>query len=100
MIVSDDIEVWLLFAPFWLLGTAALIGGLWHLAHAWLVTRQAHAAGHVSERAALAKDLKRHDFFHQRRHHLRRGLLWLGTFIALMLLGIGVGAAVGLLLGR
>jgi uncharacterized membrane protein HdeD (DUF308 family) len=76
VIVSTDIEVWLLFAPFWILGIAALIGGVLHMVHAWRVTH------------------------HQRRHHLKRGYLWLGAFVALMLLGIGVGAAAGLVLGR
>jgi hypothetical protein len=83
VIVNTDIEAWLLFAPFWILGIAALIGSLWHLVHAWLVTRRAHGAGHG-----------------HRRHHLRRGFLWLGAFVALMLLGVGVGAATGLLVGR
>ena len=86
MIVNNDIEAWLLFAPFWLLGIAALIGGLWHMAHAWLVARRARAAGH---------EMPAHG-----RHHLRRGFIWLGAFLALTLLGIGVGAAVGLILGR
>jgi hypothetical protein len=86
VIVNNDIEAWLLFAPFWLLGIAALIGGLWHMAHAWLVTRRVQAAGHgVPD---------------HRRHHLRRGFIWLGAFVALTLMGIGVGAAVGLILGR
>lgn len=76
MIVSTDIEVWLLFAPFWILGIAALIGGLWHMVHAWRVTH------------------------HQRRHHLRRGFLWLGACFALILLGVVIGAAVGLSVGR
>jgi hypothetical protein len=100
VIVNDDIEVWLLFAPFWLLGTAALIGGVWHMVHAWLATRRAQAAGHVRRPAAFAKGLKWHEFTDQGRHHLRRAFLWLGAFFALTLLGIGVGGAVGLLLGR
>ena len=28
MSVNNDVEIWLLFAPFWLLGTFALIGGV------------------------------------------------------------------------
>ena len=100
MIVNEDFEVWLLFAPFWLLGTAALIGGVWHMVHAWLATRRAQAAGHVPKPAAFAKGLKWHELTDQGRHHLRRAFLWLGVFFALTLLGIGVGAAVGLLLDR
>ncbi|MPZ30927.1 MAG: hypothetical protein GEV13_08000 [Rhodospirillales bacterium] len=102
--MSDDIEVWLLFAPFWLLGTAALIGGLWHMAHAWLGTRRAQAAGHVRKpaafSAAFSKGLRWHELTDHGRHHLKRAFIWLGAFFALTLLGIGVGAAVGLLLDR
>ena len=43
--MGNDTEVWLLFAPFWLLGIAALIGSAWHMAHAAIVTRRAQAAG-------------------------------------------------------
>ena len=100
MIVGNDIEVWLLFAPFWLLGTAALIGGVWHMAHAWLVTRRAQAAGHVRKPAAFSKGLGWHELTDHGRHHLKRAFIWLGAFFALTLLGIGVGAAVGLLIGR
>jgi hypothetical protein len=85
VIVNDDVEIWLLFAPFWILGIAALIGGLWHMGHAWAVTRRAQLAGHgLSDR---------------RRHHLKRALIGFGAFFALSLLGIGVAAAVGLLTG-
>jgi hypothetical protein len=38
---GTDTEIWLLFAPFWILGIAALIGSVWHMAHASLVTRRA-----------------------------------------------------------
>jgi len=99
VIVSNDIEVWLLFAPFWILGIAALIGGLWHMAHAWLVTRRAQAAGHV-RKTAFSKGLAWRELPDHGRHHLKRAFLWLGAFFALTLLGIGVGAAVGLILGR
>ena len=100
MIVNTDIEIWLLFAPFWILGIAALVGGVWHMAHAWAVTRRAQAAGHVRKPAPFAKGLKWHELTDQGRHHLRRSFLWLGAFFGLTLVGIGVGAAVGLLLGR
>ena len=100
MIVNDDIEVWLLFAPFWLLGIFALFGGVWHMAHAWLVTRRAQAAGHVRKASFFSKGLAWHELTDQGRHHLKRAFLGLGAFFALILIGIGVGAAVGLLLGR
>ncbi|MFZ5782708.1 MAG: hypothetical protein ACOY4R_21105 [Pseudomonadota bacterium] len=82
--MNPDLEIWLLFAPFWLLGTAALIGGIWHTVHAAIVTRRAQAAGHREPPA-------------QRHYHLRRALLAFGAFFALLLMGLGVGAAVGLL---
>ena len=100
MIVNNDIEAWLLFAPFWLLGIAALIGGVWHMIHAWLVTRRAQAAGHVRRMPLFSKGLAWHELTDRGRHHLKRAFIWLGAFFALALLGIGVGAAVGLLLGR
>lgn len=100
MIVGTDIEIWLLFAPFWLLGTAALIGGVWHAVHAWLVTRRAQAAGHVRKPPLFSDRLAWHELTDRGRHHLKRAFIWLGAFFALSLLGIGVGAAVGLLLGR
>lgn len=100
MIVNTDIEIWLLFAPFWILGMAALIGGLWHIVHAWLATHRAQAAGHVRKPAVFSSGLRWHELPDQGRHHLKRGFLWLGAFFALTLLGIGVGVAVGLVLGR
>jgi hypothetical protein len=95
VILNNDIEAWLLFAPFWLLGIAALIGGLWHMFHAWLVTRRAQAAGHVRRTPLFSKGLGWHELTDQGRHHLSRAFIWLCAFLAL-----GVGAAIGLLLGR
>ena len=100
MIVSNDIEVWLLFAPFWILGIAALIGGLWHMAHAWLLTRRAQAAGHVRKPPAFSKGLAWHELTDHGRHHLKRALLAFGAFWAICLLGVAIGAAAGLVLGR
>ena len=98
--MGNDTEVWLLFAPFWLLGIAALIGSVWHMAHAALVTRRAQAAGHVRKAPLIGGRLGWHELTDDGRHHLRRGLIALAAFAALCLLGVGVGAAVGLLLGR
>jgi hypothetical protein len=98
--VNDDIEIWLLFAPFWLLGTFALIGGVWHMVHAAIVTRRAQAAGHVRKRPFFSKGLAWHELTDQGRHHLKRALIGFAAFFALALLGVGVGAAVGLLVGR
>lgn len=93
--VNNDIEVWLLFAPFWLLGTFALIGGIWHMVHAALVTRRAKTAGHVPKRS-----LGWHELPDRGRHHLKRAFIGFAAFFAICLLGVGVGAAVGLILGR
>lgn len=98
--MSDDIEVWLLFAPFWLLGIGALIGAVWHMAHAAIVTRRAQAAGHVRKTSFFVKRLAWHQLPDDGRHHLRRALIAFGAFWVLCLLGVGAGAAVGLLLGR
>lgn len=98
--MANDTEVWLLFAPFWLLGIAALIGSVWHMAHAAIVTRRAQAAGHVRKASLFGGRLAWHELTDDGRHHLRRGLIALAAFAALCLLGVGVGAAVGLVLRR
>jgi len=98
--VNEDIEAWMLFAPFWLLGIAALIGSVWHMAHAAVATRRAQATGHVRKTSLFSKRLAWHELTDDGRHHLRRGLIGFAAFLVLCLLGIGVGAAVGLLIGR
>ena len=100
MFVSDDIEVWLLFAPFWLFGIFALLGGVWHMIHAAMVTRRAQAAGHVRKSSVFSKRLAWHELTDHGRHHLKRAFIGFAAFFALTLLGVGVGAAVGLLVGR
>lgn len=98
--MSNDIEIWLLFAPFWLLGIAALAGSVWHMVHAVLVTKRAQAAGHVRKTSFLSRKLAWHELTDDGRHHLRRGLIAFGAFWALCLLGVGTGAALELLFGR
>lgn len=98
--MKDDVEAWLLFAPFWLLGIAALIAAVWHMVHAALVTRRAQVAGHVRKTSFFSRRLAWHELTDDGRHHLKRGLIAFAAFWALCLLGVGVGAAVGLLLGR
>lgn len=100
MIVSDDIEVWMLFAPFWILGTAALIGGVWHMVHATLHTRRAQAAGHVRKAPLFSRGLAWHELPDKGRHHLSRAFIAIAAFFALCLIGIGVGMAVGLIVTR
>ena len=79
--MGNDTEVWLLFAPFWLLGIA-------------------QAAGHVRKASLFSRRLAWHELTDDGRHHLRRGLIAFAAFVALCLLGVGVGAAVELLLGH
>ena len=52
--MGNDTEVWLLFAPFWLLGIAALIGSVWHMARVAIVTHRAQAAGMCESPSFLA----------------------------------------------
>ena len=98
--MNNDIEAWLLFAPFWVLGLAALIGALWHGAHAARITRRAQAAGHVRKTSFFSKGLAWHELTEDGRHHLKRAFIAVGAFGALCLLGIGVAVAIGLLTGR
>jgi hypothetical protein len=98
--VGNVTEVWLLFAPFWLLGIAALIGSIWHMTHAAIVTRRAQAAGHVRKISFFSGRLAWHELTDDGRRHLRRGLIAFAAFVALALLGTGAGAAVGLLLSH
>lgn len=98
--VGNDTEVWLLFAPFWLLGIAALIGSVWHIAHAAIVTRRAQVAGHVRKGSFFSRRLAWHELTDDGRHHLRRALIAFGAFWVLCLLGVGLGVAVGLLLNE
>jgi hypothetical protein len=81
--VSDDTEVWLLFAPFWLLGLAALIGAIWHMTHAARYTRRANSAVHEPKKSLYSKRLA--------KHHLGRGLIALTALLALFVFGMAVG---------
>jgi len=92
--VSDDVEVWLLFAPFWLLGIAALIGAAWHMGHAARVIRRAQAAGHLRKTSFFSKRLAWHELTDHGRHHVSRAL------IALAVLGVAAGGAFVLMAGR
>jgi hypothetical protein len=98
--MNDDLEVWLLFAPFWLLGIAALTAAVWHMAHAALVTHRAQAAGHVRKTSFFARRLAWNELTDDGRRHLKRALVAFAAFWALCLLGVGVGAAAGLLISR
>jgi hypothetical protein len=98
--VSNDTAVWLLFAPFWLLGIAALIGSLWHFTHFAIVHARAQAAGHVPKTSFFSRRLAWHELTDAGRHHLKRALIAFAAFFALCFLGVGTGVVVGLLLAR
>jgi hypothetical protein len=98
--VNDDIEAWLLFAPFWVLGLTALMRAVWHAAHAARVARRAQAAGHVRKTSLFSRRLAWYELTDEGRHHRGRALITVGAFVVLCLLGIGVAAAMGLLVGR
>lgn len=72
-----------MFAPFWLLGMAALLGAVWHMIHLAIVHRRAQAAGHGPGLGDAG------------RHHLRRALIAIGAFFAL-----GVGGLLIMVMGR
>ena len=57
---NPDITVWLMFAPFWLLGIAALIGGIWHMIHYVIVHSRAQTAGHVRKASLFSRRLAWH----------------------------------------
>ena len=92
--MSDDVEVWLLFAPFWLLGIAALIGAAWHMGHAARVIRRVQAAGHQRKTSFFSKGLAWHELTEAGRHHLKRAL------IGFAVLGVAAGGAFVLMAGR
>lgn len=66
--MSDDVEIWLLFAPFWILGVAALAGAVWHFIHLAIATRRAHAD--------------------RRDHHFRRFWLFVAGMVGAPVLGM------------
>lgn len=41
MRVNQDLEIWLMFLPFWLLGTVAVLAAAWHGVHFLFVHRRA-----------------------------------------------------------
>jgi len=88
--VNNDLEIWLLFAPFWLLGTFAALGALWHLARFAVVHGHAHAAGHVPKFSPFRR-LNWHELTDDGRHHLKRAFISVLAFVCLTALGLVVG---------
>jgi len=92
-----------MFAPFWLLGIAALIGAVWHFIHFAIVHHRAQAAGHVpkshvAKTSFFSRRLQWHEFSDDGRHHLKRALIAFGAFFGLCLGGILVGVVAALLM--
>lgn len=75
--MSDDVEIWLLFVPFWILGMAALAGAVWHFVHLAIVTLRAQAAGHVRQTSFFSRTLGYAELTDRGRHHFRR--FWLSV---------------------
>jgi hypothetical protein len=80
-----------MFAPFWLLGIAALVGAAWHMVHFAIVHARAQAAGHVPRTSFFSRRLQWHELSDDGRHHLKRALIATGAFIGLCAGGIVVG---------
>lgn len=67
-----DVEIWMLFAPFWLLGMFAAVGALWHFTH-------------------LGTRLQRHAVSAESHHHFKRAKLAMVLCVALLILGLVAG---------
>ena len=88
-----------MFAPFWLLGIAALVGAVWHMIHFAIVHARAHAASHAPTtpffpRRVGGHESRRvgwHELSPDARHHLKRALIAFGAFFGLCAGGIVVG---------
>ena len=87
-----------MFAPFWLLGSAARVGGIWHLVHDVIVHSRAQAAGHVRKAPLFSRRLAWHELTPDMRHHLKWALIAVGAFIALCIGGVLVGVVGSLLM--
>lgn len=93
-----------MFAPFWLLGIAALVGAVWHMSHFAIVHARAQAASHAphshgpktpffSRRLGWheSRRVGWHELPPDARHHLKRALIAFGAFFGLCFGGIVVG---------
>ena len=95
-----------MFAPFWLLGIAALVGAVWHMIHFAGVHRRAQAASHAPKAPFFSRRLGWHESrrigWHELppdgRHHLKRALIAFGAFIGLCAGGIVVGVVAAFLM--
>ncbi len=72
-----------MFAPFWLLGIAALLGGVWHAIRFTVVHARARAAGHVPHTSFFSRRLGWHELTPDMRHHLKWAVIAVGALVGL-----------------
>lgn len=89
--MGTDVEIWMLFAPFWLLGMFAALGALWHFVQFLSVHGKAHAAGHVPKKYELGTRLQPHETTPQGQHHFTRAKTALMLFVGFIALGLVAG---------
>lgn len=89
--MGTDVEIWMLFAPFWLLGMFAALGALWHFVQFLSVHRKAHAAGQVSKKYELGARLQPHETTAQGHHHFTKAKSALLLFVGFIALGLVAG---------
>lgn len=70
--MGTDVEIWMLFAPFWLLGIFAALGALWHFSH---------LGSRLQSQAVSAES----------HHHFRRARTGMIACVALLALGLVTG---------
>lgn len=70
--MGTDVEIWMLFAPFWLLGIFAALGALWHFSH-------------------LGERLHSHGMSAEGHHHFNRAKIGILACVGLLVLGLVVG---------
>ena len=87
---DPDLEVWLLFAPFWLLGMAAMAGAFWHMVHLAIVHRRGQAAGHAPKLPFYRRP-QWHELTPEGRHHFKRALIAIVIFVGLSAGGVMAG---------
>lgn len=88
--MGTDVEVWMLFAPLWLLGMFAALGALWHFVRFLSVHGKAHAAGHVPK-YVLGSRLHPQGTTAEGHHHYRRAQIAVRVFAGLIVLGLVAG---------
>lgn len=89
--MATDVEIWMLFAPFWLLGMFAALGALWHFVQFLNVHGKAHAAGQVPRKYEFGAPVRPHETTAQGHHHFTRAKTAFLLFVALIALGVAAG---------